>query len=137
MKRSEAARYARWSALLAVILMGITGAIYLQRKWTAHVEKRNAPPPPPVDVERQSNALTFSKVEGNRTIFTVRAAKSTDFKRLDASLLEDVVVTVFGKTGDRDDVIHTESCKYSKADGGIQCSGKVIMDLQSAADVEK
>jgi lipopolysaccharide export system protein LptA len=137
MKRSEAARYARWSALLAVILVGITGGIYLQRKWTARVEKRNAPPAPPVDVERQSNALTFSKVEGNRTIFTVRAAKSTDFKGLDASLLEDVVVTVYGKTGDRDDVIHTESCKYSKADGGIQCSGKVIMDLQSAADADK
>jgi lipopolysaccharide export system protein LptA len=137
MKRSEAARYARWSALLAVILVGITGSIYLQRKWTAHVETRNAPPPPPVDVERQSNALTFSKVEGNRTIFTVRAAKSTDFKGLDASLLEDVVVTVFGKTGERDDVIHSESCKYSKADGGIQCSGKVIMDFQSAADAEK
>jgi len=137
MKRSEAARYARWSALLAVILVGITGGIYLQRKWAAHVEKRNAPPAPPIDVERQSNALTFSKVEGNHTIFTVRAAKSTDFKGLDASLLEDVVVTVYGKTGDRDDIIHTESCKYSKADGGIQCSGKVIMDLQSAADVEK
>jgi lipopolysaccharide export system protein LptA len=137
MKRSAAARYARWSALFAVILVGITSSIYLQRKWAAHIEKRNAPPPPPVDVERQSNALTFSKVEGNRTIFTVRAAKSTDFKGLDASLLEDVVVTVFGKTGDRDDVIHTESCKYSKADGGIQCSGNVIMDLQSAADAEK
>jgi lipopolysaccharide export system protein LptA len=137
MKRSEAARYARWSALLAVILIGITGTIYLQRKWAAHVESKNAPPPAPVDVERQSNGLTFSKVEGNRTIFTVRAAKSTDFKGLDASLLEDVVVTVFGKTGDRDDVIHTESCKYSKADGGIQCNGKVIMDLQSAADAEK
>ena len=137
MKRSEAARYARWSALLAVILIGITGTIYLRRKWAAHVETKNAPPPAPVDVERQSNGLTFSKVEGNRTIFTVRAAKSTDFKGLDASLLEDVVVTVYGKTGDRDDVIHTESCKYSKADGGIQCSGKVIMDLQSAADAEK
>jgi lipopolysaccharide export system protein LptA len=137
MKRSEAARYARWSALLAVILLGITGGNYLQRKWTAHVEKRNAPPPPPVDVERQSKSLTFSKGEGTHTIFTVRAAKSTDFKGLDASLLEDVVVTVYGKTGDRNDIIHTESCKYAKADGGIQCSGKVVMDLQSAADAAK
>jgi lipopolysaccharide export system protein LptA len=137
MKRSEAARYARWSALLAVILLGITGGNYLQRKWTAHVEKRNAPPPPPVDVERQSKSLTFSKGEGTHTIFTVRAAKSTDFKGLDASLLEDVVVTVYGKIGDRNDVIHTESCKYAKADGGIQCSGKVVMDLQSAADAAK
>jgi lipopolysaccharide export system protein LptA len=137
MKRSEAARYARWSALFAVILVGITGSVYLKRKWAAHVETRNAPPPPPVDVERQSKGITFSKGEGTHTVFTVRAAKSTDFKGLDASLLEDVVVTVYGKTGARNDVIHTESCKYSKADGGIQCSGNVIMDLQSAADAEK
>jgi lipopolysaccharide export system protein LptA len=87
-------------------------------------------------VERQSNALTFSKVEGNRTIFTVQASKSTDFKGEDASLLEDVQITVFGKAGDRHDVIHTQSCKYAKADGGIQCSGEVLMELQNAADAE-
>ena len=136
MKRSEAARYARWSAVLAFLLAGATTAIYLQRQWVAHVEKKHAPPPAPPAVERQSNALTFSKVEGNRTIFTVQASKSTDFKGEDASLLEDVQITVFGKAGDRHDVIHTQSCKYAKADGGIQCSGEVLMELQNAADAE-
>jgi lipopolysaccharide export system protein LptA len=137
MKRSEAARYARWSALLAFVLSGLTGGMYLKRQWAAHVEKRNAPPAPPRDVERQSSGLTFSKVEGNRTIFTVQASKSTDFKGQDASLLEDVRITVFGKTGDRNDVIHTQSCQYTKADGGVQCSGEVQMDLQSAADAAR
>jgi lipopolysaccharide export system protein LptA len=137
MKRSEATRYARWSAVLALVLSGLTGALYLQRQWVAHVEKRNAPPAPPVDVERQSSALTFSKVEGNRTIFTVRASKSTEFKGQDASLLEDVTVTVFGKNGDRHDVIHTQSCRYARTDGGIQCNGPVKMELQSAADAER
>src|SRR5277367_2527599 len=137
MKRSEATRYARWSAVLALVLSGLTGALYLQRQWVAHVEKRNAPPAPPVDVERQSSALTFSKVEGNRTIFTVRASKSTQFKGQDASLLEDVKVTVLGKDGDRNDVIHSQACRYANTDGSIQCSGKVIMDLQSVADAER
>jgi lipopolysaccharide export system protein LptA len=137
MKRSEAARYARLSAILAFTLVGITGGIYLHRIWVAHVEKRNAPPPPPVDVERQSSSLNFSKVEGNRTIFTVKALKSTDFKGQDASLLEEVTVDVFGKTGDRNDIIRTKSCQYSKTDGAIQCSGTVQMELQSAADAER
>jgi lipopolysaccharide export system protein LptA len=134
MKRSEAARLARLSALVAFALAGITGGIYLQRKWVAHVEKKKAPPAPPVDVERQSSGLTFSKVDGNRIIFTVHAMKSTDFRGQDASLLEEVEVTAFGKAGDRNDVMHTKSCRYAKADGSIQCDGDVQIDLQSAAD---
>jgi len=137
MKRSEAARYARWSALAAVVLAGITGAIYLQRQWVAHVEIKRAPPPLTEDKERQSIGLTLSKNEGDRTIFTVQASKSTDFKGKDISLLEDVKITVFGKMGDRHDVIHTRSCNYSKSDGGIQCGGDVQMDLQSALDAER
>jgi lipopolysaccharide export system protein LptA len=137
MKRSEAARYARWSALVALVLAASTSAVYLKRQYTAHVEKKNAPPAPPRDVERQSSGITFSKGDGMRTIFTVQASKSTDFKGQDASLLEDVHITVFGKNGDRHDVIHTQSCQYAKADGGVQCNGEVQMELQSAADAER
>ena len=137
MKRSEAARFARLSALFAFVLAGITGGIYLQRKWVAYSEKKNAPPAPSENVERQSSGLTFSKVEGNRTVFTVHASKSTDFRGQDASLLEDVRVTVFGKNSDRNDVLHTQSCRYAKDDGSIQCSGDVQMDLQSAADLAR
>ena len=137
MKRSEATRYARWSALAALVLAAITGTIYLERQWVAHVEIRRAPPPLPQDKERQSIGLTLSKNEGDRTVFTVEASKSTDFKGKDISLLEDVKITVFGKAGDRHDVIHTQSCNYAKVDGGIQCSGNVRMDLQSAADAER
>jgi lipopolysaccharide export system protein LptA len=137
MKRSEAARYARWSALAALLLAAITGGIYLHRQWIAHVERKKAPPPLTEDKERQSIGLTLSKGEGDRTIFTLQASKSTDFKGQDISLLEDVKVTVFGKLGDRHDVIHTQSCNYAKADGSIQCSGNVQMELQSAADARR
>jgi lipopolysaccharide export system protein LptA len=137
MKRTEAARLARISAIVAVCLAGITSGIYLHRKWVAHVEKRNAPAAPPRDVERQSSGLTFSKGEGTRVVYTVHASKSTDFRGQDASLLEEVVVTVFGKNGDRNDVLRTQSCRYAKADGSIQCNGDVLMDLQSAADAAR
>jgi lipopolysaccharide export system protein LptA len=137
MKRSEAARYARWSALTALFLATITGGIYLRRQWIAHVEINKAPPPLTEDKERQSIGLTLSKGEGERTVFTLKASKSTDLKGQDISLLEDVQVTVFGKLGDRHDVIHTQSCKYAKTDGSIQCSGAVQMDLESAAEAAR
>jgi len=134
MRRSEAARYARWSASLALLLAVGTSGAYLKRKWSQHQDRKKAPPAAPVNVERQSNGLTFSKVEGDRKIFTVTASKSTDFKDKDATLLESVRITIFGKNNDRNDVINTQSCQYSKTSGAIECSGDVQMDLQSVAN---
>jgi LPS export ABC transporter protein LptC len=136
MRRSEAARYARWSAAVALILAGITTAVYLKRGWTRHIERKQAPPAAPQDVTRQSNGINFKKVEQNRTIFQVQASKSTEFKGQDASLLEEVVVTIFGKAGDRHDVIRTHSCQYDQKSGDITCGGDVRIDAMSAADAE-
>src|ERR1700737_164575 len=137
MLRSAAARYARWSAAVGLVLASAPAIVYLNRGWVRHVERKNAPPPAPVDVTRQSAGITFKKEEQNRTIFVVEASKSTDFKGQDASLLEDVKITIFGKTGDRHDVIHTQSCRYGKEDGGITCSGDVQMELMSAEDAKR
>jgi lipopolysaccharide export system protein LptA len=136
MRRSEAARYARWSAAVALILAGITTAVYLKRGWTRHIERKQAPPSAPLDVTRQSNGINFKKVEQNRTIFQVQASKSTEFKGQDASLLEEVVVTIFGKGGDRHDVLRTRSCQYDQKSGDITCGGDVRIDMMSAADAE-
>jgi LPS export ABC transporter protein LptC len=138
MLRSEAARYARWSAAIAVILASVTAVVYLKRGWTSHVERKNAPPSAPVDVSRQSAGISFKKFdEQNRMIFTVDASRSTDFKGEDATLLEDVKITIFGKDGDRNDVVHTKSCRYGKSTGSITCSGDVQLDLRSAADAKR
>ena len=124
MKRSEAAKYARWSAVAALLLASLTVGVYLDRQWVAHREKQKAPPPAPQGVTRSSNGLTFSKMEGTQEIFTVEASKATDFKGKEASLLEDVKITIFGKKGERYDTIHTQSCQYEKEGGSIACSGR-------------
>jgi lipopolysaccharide export system protein LptA len=137
MRRSQAARYARWSAAVALLLACVTLGVFLKRGVQSHIERKQAPPAPPVNVEKQSSGLTFSKMDGPRRIFTVEASKSTDFKDRNASLLENVKVTIFGKAGDRHDIIHTQSCQYGKEKGAITCDGAVQMDLQSAADAER
>ena len=137
MRRSEAARYARWSAAVALLLASLTAAVYLKRGWQRIIERRAAPPPAPVNVIKSSSGLTFSKMDGPRKIFTVDASKSTDFKDQGASLLENVKVTIFGKAGDRHDTMHTQSCHYEKGNGGVTCNGEVQIELESAADVER
>jgi len=134
MTRSEAARYARWSAAVACLLAMLTAGVYLKRKWVAHEEKTKAPPPAPEGVVRQESGLTFSKEVGTQKLFTVEASKATNFKENAASLLEDVKITIFGKTGERHDVIHTHSCEYEKDGQNIVCGGEVQLDLQGAED---
>ena len=137
MRRSEAARYARWSAAVALLLACLTAGVYLKRGWQRIADRRKAPPPAAVNVEKQSSGLTFSKMDGPRKIFTVEASKSTDFKDREASLLENVKVTIFGKTGLRHDTMQTRSCQAAKGNGGISCSGEVLIDLESAEDAER
>jgi len=120
--------------LTALLLAAITGGIYLRRQWLEHAERKKAPPPLAENQERQSIGMTLSNGEGEHTVFTVHASKSTDLKGQDISLLEEVQVTVFGKLGDRHDMIHSHSCRYAKATGGIVCSGEVQIDLETAAD---
>ncbi len=137
MRRTEAARYSRWSAGVAIVLAAITLGVYVERAVKAHIDKTKAPPPPPPSVEKQSTALSFSKVVGKQTLFTVRASKSTEFKGAAEDLLEDVQITIFGSNGERHDTIHTRSCQYTKDSARITCAGDVQMDLQSAADAER
>jgi lipopolysaccharide export system protein LptA len=132
MRKSEAARYARWSAATALILAALTVGVYLKRGWTRHVERKNAPEAAPVNVERQSSHLMFSKGEGTQKVFTVEASKSIDFKGLNASDLEGVKITIFGKDGARHDTMETHTCRYAKDSGDIVCAGDVEIILMSA-----
>jgi lipopolysaccharide export system protein LptA len=136
MKKSEAAKYARWSAAAALVCAGLTVGVYLKRGWTRYNERKSAPPSPAVNVERQSTKLTFSKGEGTRTVFTVEAMKSTDFRGLNATDLEGVKVTIFGKDGARHDMLETHACRYSKDSGDIDCSGDVEIRLMSKLEWE-
>ncbi len=134
MRRSEAAKYAQWSAAVALCLAGLTAAAYLVRGYQRYRDKKLAPPPAPAQVERQSSGISFSKVEGTTTIYTVQASHSTNFKGEAASLLEDVNITVFGREQNRNDLLYTQTCRYTKSPENINCSGTVKMDLMSAAD---
>jgi lipopolysaccharide export system protein LptA len=136
MKKSEAAKYARWSAAAALVCAGLTVGVYLKRGWTRYNERKDAPPSPAVNVERQSTKLTFSKGEGTRTVFTVEAMKSIDFRGLNATDLEGVKVTIFGKDGARHDTLETHACRYSKDSGDIDCSGDVEIMLMSKLEWE-
>src|ERR1700690_2159488 len=103
MRNSEARTYARWSLAAAGFLALIVAGVYLRNVWLARQAEKKAPPAVPSTVQARSNEFSFSKVEGQKTIYTVKASRATEFKEGNLDLLEDVDIVVFGRKGDRND----------------------------------
>lgn len=137
MRTTQANRLARGAAIIAALLAIGVFAIYLRRSWQAREMEKHEPPPVPSTVQRSSQGFSFSKVEKDLTLFTVRASSATEFKDGGRSVLVDVWITIFGRKGDRSDNIHTHSCDYISNPDRIVCSGQVQMDLESAEDARR
>jgi LPS export ABC transporter protein LptC len=132
MRNSEAQRYARWSLAAAGLLAVVVAGVYLRNVWLARQAEKKAPPAVPPTVEQRSNEFSYSKVEGQRTIYTVRASRTTEFKEGSRNLLEDVAIVVYGKKGDRNDTLSTKACDFISNTGKISCAGEVQISLRAA-----
>jgi lipopolysaccharide export system protein LptA len=132
LRNREAARYARWSAIAAgLIALGVAG-VYAQREFRQGRARRGAPAAVPTSVQQQSAQFSFSKVEEDHTLFTVRASHATQYKDQNRALLEDVWITVYGRDGSRNDNIHTRECSYEPLTGAVRCEGEVQIEIQNA-----
>ena len=132
MRNREAARYARWAAIVAgLIALCVVGA-YVERAFRQAQARRAAPPAVPATVEQRSDQFSFSKVEQDRTLFTIRASHLTQYKDQNRALLEDVWITVYGRDGSRNDNIHTHECSYEPETGDVRCEGEARIDIQNA-----
>jgi LPS export ABC transporter protein LptC len=131
MRNSEAQKYARWSLAAAGLLAAVVAGVYLRNVLLARQAEKKAPPAVPASVEQRSNEFSFSKVEGQRTIYTVRASRTTEFKEGNRNLLEDVAISVFGKKGERNDTLRTKACDFISSTGKINCAGEVQIILEA------
>ena len=134
MRNSEAQKYARWSLAVAGLLAVIVAGVYARNTWLARQAERKAPPSVPSTIQERSNEFSYSKVEGQRTIYTVKASRTTAFKEGSRNLLEDVAIVVYGKAGDRNDTLRTNACDFISNTGAITCAGDVQINLQAAGE---
>lgn len=136
MSNREAARYARWSAGVAFAICFVVLGVYLHRRWRDRANEKNLPQVP-ATVAQQSAGFEISRAIGTQTIFTIRASQATQFKDENRSLLENVVITIFGPRGDRNDSVHANECSYEPKAGSIRCEGVVQIDLRNAKSAEQ
>ncbi len=136
-------RVARRRRLIAGLVGGAlcvtVVAIALAYWWSNRREERavEAPRTLPQDVNQQLSGYTFTRSDEGRQIFTIHAARTVAFRAGGATVLEDVYVEVFGKTGQRRDILRTRRCEYNAKSGDLFSSGKVEIELNAPPEGEK
>jgi lipopolysaccharide export system protein LptA len=131
MRNREAARYARWSAGIAVAICLVVLGVYLHLRARDRAGGKTFAPVP-ATVAQQSAGFAISRVIGTRTLFTVHASQATQFKDENRSLLENVQIAIYGPQGDRNDSVRAGECSYEPNTGSVRCQGAVQIDLRNA-----
>ena len=129
MRNREAARYARWSAMTAGLIVLAVAGVYVYRAAQRARARRDMPAAVPSSVERQSAEFTYKSVDRGRTLFVLRASQATQYKDHDRALLENVWITIYGRDGQQNDNIHTGECSFDPQSGGARCEGAVQIDI--------
>src|SRR5262252_3077920 len=89
----------------------------------------------PKEVAQVAKSFTFSKSEGGRTLFTIRASSFEQFKEGQRYELHDASIILYGKEGNRSDQIFGSDFQYDKSTGDVTANGEVQMDLQATSPV--
>lgn len=116
------------TGVLTATLLIVVGAYWLRR---GHEEKPLRPPSLPREVHQQLSGYTFTRSDEGRQIFSIHAARTVAFKQGGTTVLEEVYVEVFGRSGNRRDVLRTRRCDYNAQSGDFFSSGKVQIELNA------
>ncbi|HYR89795.1 MAG TPA: LPS export ABC transporter periplasmic protein LptC [Terriglobia bacterium] len=113
--------------VLVAALVAIPAWNYLSRR-----EEKKAPRQVqhlPQDASVFTRDITYSQTEGGRTLFTIHAKSNLGFKD-SKNMLQDVDVTVFGKTETEPARrIQSKNCSVDQQSNDIQCNGDVRFQL--------
>ena len=117
---------------LTVTALAVTGTYWLA---TRHKEKPAVlPQDVPFDIHQQLSGYTFTHSDGDRRVYTIHAARTVSFKQGGTTVLEDVLVELFGKTGKRRDLMRTQQCQYNSQNSDLFSSGPVHIELNAEAE---
>jgi len=136
------AQVARRRKLITGIVVGALATtvltVALTYWWSRNRKEKHlrVPQALPTDVHQQLSGYTFTRSDEGRRIFTVHAARTVAFKNGGTTVLEDVFVEVFGRAGNRRDVLRTRRCDYNTQSGDLFSAGKVEIELNAGAERE-
>ena len=119
-----------WFAVMALAVISVVAGFYLYARHQLRITLKNLPAKVGINIQQSSEGFTLSKSEGGRTLFTIHAAKVTQFKQGGRAQLHDVNIIVYGRQSDRFDQIFGDDFEYDQEAGTVVARGEVHIDLQ-------
>ncbi|HEX8925173.1 MAG TPA: LPS export ABC transporter periplasmic protein LptC, partial [Terriglobales bacterium] len=123
-----------WFATLAIATVLVVIGFYMAAKVQQRQLMRQIPPKLGVNIQQSSQGFVFSKSEGGRTLFTIKAARATQFKQGGNASLQDVNIVVYGRQSNRFDQIYGSEFDYDPQAQTVTAKGEVHIDLQGTAE---
>jgi len=133
MKRPPIAQIRRLVLIALIAVIALVLGNYGLRRWRAQQARESVPDTVPGDVRQQAERFTFSRSEAGQTLFNVEARRTTE-RAGKTTVLEDVLITIYGRRGERADEIRTPRCEYDvEGTGQITCPGEVTVHLRGGS----
>jgi lipopolysaccharide export system protein LptA len=125
----------RWIKLLAGAGLVVTAGVVLWTYWLGKTTQQAPLPNPPglpKDVNQQLSGVTYNRSDNGRRLFVIHAARTLAYNQGGSTLLKDVYVEFFGRTGKRYDILRTPEGEYNQATGNLSTPGDVELVLNAS-----
>jgi len=123
-------RRARWLILLAIsiIIAGLV-AIFLSQKALLRTQKPPRAAPLPANISATAEGWTYTKSEGDKVIFRVKAKTYQQVKEPSTFLLENLELEIHDKKDQKVDVVKTGRATFDTAAGTMFADGQVEITM--------
>ena len=124
-------RLRRWVAVSAIVFSLFVLGVYVRGRLRQRGDPRVIPGKIAYDIQRTASGFQYSKSEGGRTIFTIRAGDVKEFKLNGRAALHKVSIILYGKDSTRFDQISGDDFAYDPQSGDVTADGDVQIDLDA------
>jgi lipopolysaccharide export system protein LptA len=112
----------RWVRVLAGAGVVITAGIVMGTYWLAKTTRQAPQPKPPElpqNVNQKLSGVTFTRSDNGQRLFVIHAAQTLAYKQGGSTVLKDVYVEYFGRSGKRYDILKTPQGEYNPHTGNL------------------
>ncbi len=121
----------RWLVAIAILFIAVVAGMYFYARMRARNVLKEIPNKIGIDIKQTASGFQFSKSDGKRTLFTIRASNFKQFKLNGSAELHNVSIVLYGRDSSRFDQIYGDDFTYDKQSGDIMARGEVQIDLEA------
>ena len=122
-------RLRRLLAATAIVLTLAVAGMYFYARSRATDVLKTIPGKIAYDIKQTASGFQFSKSEGGRTQFIIRARDVKEFKLNGNAELHGVSIVLYGRDSTRFDQISGDDFSYNQKTGDVTAQGEVQIDL--------